>query len=59
VNGTRRWSHSVREVKGHERATAVVQPIKVSPRIQDRVDRKRSRREYSTNTGARFAGRAL
>jgi hypothetical protein len=59
VSGARRWSNSVREVKGHERAAAVVHPIKVSPRTQDRVDRKRSRREYPTNTGARFAGRAL
>jgi hypothetical protein len=57
--GTRRRSYSVREVKGHERAAAMVQPIKVSPRTQDRVDRKRSRREYPTHTGARFAGRAL
>lgn len=56
---TRRWSNSVREAKGIERATAVVHPIKVSQRTQDRVDRKRSRREYPTNTGARFAGRAL
>jgi hypothetical protein len=59
VNGTRRWSHSVREAKGHERAAAVVHPIKASSRTQDRVDRKRSRREYPTNTGARFASRAL
>jgi hypothetical protein len=59
VSGTRRWSNSVREVKGHERAAAVVHPIKVSPRTQDRVDRKRSWREHPTNTGARFAGRAL
>jgi len=34
-------------------------PSSASSRIQDRVDRKRSRREYPTNTGARFAGRAL
>ena len=58
-NDTRRWSYSVHGAKGHERATAVVQPIKVSPWTQHRVDRKRSRREYPTNTGARFTGRAL
>jgi hypothetical protein len=57
--GTHRWSNSEREVKGHERAAAVVHPIKASPRAQDREDRKRSRREHLTNTGARFAGRAL
>jgi hypothetical protein len=57
--GTWRRSNSVREVKGHERAAAVVHPIKASLRTQDREDRKRSWREYLTNTGARFAGRAL
>jgi hypothetical protein len=48
---------SVREARGHERAAAVVHPIKASPRAQDREDRKRSRREYSTNTvlGSRVA----
>jgi hypothetical protein len=56
---TCRGSYSVREVKGHERAAAVVHPIKASPQTQDREDRKRSWREHSTNTGARFAGRAL
>lgn len=56
---THGWSNSEREVKGHERAAAVVHPIKASPWTQDREDRKRSRREYPTNTGARFAGRAL
>lgn len=34
-------------------------PFSASPRIQDRADRKRSRREHSTTTGARFVGRAL
>jgi hypothetical protein len=34
-------------------------PFAVSPRTQNREDRKRSRREYPTNMGARFAGRAL
>jgi hypothetical protein len=35
----------------------MVHPIKASPRTQDRVDRKRSWREYPTNTvlGSRVA----
>ena len=46
-----------REARGHERAAAMVHPIKVSPRTQDREDRKRSWREHSTNTvlGSRVA----
>jgi hypothetical protein len=34
-------------------------PSSASPRIQHRADRKRSRREHSTDMGARFVGRAL
>jgi hypothetical protein len=59
VSGTRRWSNSVREVRGQERAIEVVHPIKVSSRTQDRVDRKRSRREHPTDTGARSTSHAL
>jgi hypothetical protein len=59
VNDTRRWSNSEHEAKGHERATATVQPVNVTLWTQDRVDRKRSWREYPTNTGARFTGLAL
>jgi hypothetical protein len=50
---------SEHEAKGHERAAEVVHPIKASLWTQDREDRKRSWREYSTNTGTRSTGRAL
>jgi len=48
--GAHRRLDSVREARGHERAAALVHPIKASPRTQDREDRKRSRREHPTNT---------